>query len=235
MIVVHGLGRLCNVMFQVAAGYALAKKLGTTVAIDENSGDSVKPYFDTVFADIEKTKEQLPRFNEKSFSYADIPLVDDVTLYGYFQSAKYFEGYEEEIKELFKLPTDIQVPESTVGVHFRRGDYLRHPQYHPIPSDEWYREAVEIVGEQNILAFTEPSEERYVTNNFDYKINSQTDLLDLVTLSQCDSVVMSNSSYSWWGTFLGKKKNKVVAPKQWFGPKGPQNWQDVYNKDWIIL
>jgi hypothetical protein len=55
-------------------------------------------------------------------------------------------------------------------------------------------------------------------------------------MSLCDYHVIANSSFSWWGAWLGESK-KVIAPSQWFGesPDMPKNWSDIYCKDWIII
>ena len=42
-------------------------------------------------------------------------------------------------------------------------------------------------------------------------LENDNELEDLYSLSQCDSVIMSNSSFSWWGAFLGKKKKKLFV------------------------
>ena len=58
---------------------------------------------------------------------------------------------------------------------------------------------------------------------------------DLFALSQCDSIIMSNSSFSWWGGWLGKSKEIIVSPDQWFGPKGPKDYDDRFSKNWIKI
>jgi hypothetical protein len=60
------------------------------------------------------------------------------------------------------------------------------------------------------------------------------ELEDLYLLSQMDAIIICNSSFSWWASYLGKQK-QVIAPKRWFGIKGPQDYQDIYNKNWIVL
>jgi hypothetical protein len=44
---------------------------------------------------------------------------------------------------------------------------------------------------------------------------------------------MSNSSFSWWGSFLNKNiDKKVLVPSVWFGPMGEQNFNDIYEENW---
>ena len=63
-----------------------------------------------------------------------------------------------------------------------------------------------------------------VKKNFDVKkfnfLENNNELEDLYCLSQCDSIIMSNSTFSWWGAWLGKKKGKshcttILVWKSW--------------------
>ena len=66
-------------------------------------------------------------------------------------------------------------------------------------------------------------------------LENDNEIEDLYSLSQCDSVIISNSSFSWWGAFLGKKKEKIICPDKWFGPVGPQDSCDIYEDFWIRI
>jgi hypothetical protein len=60
--------------------------------------------------------------------------------------------------------------------------------------------------------------------------------VDMCLMTLCDYHVIANSSFSWWGSWLGESK-KVIAPAEWFGdsPEMPKNWSDVYCKDWKVI
>ena len=60
-------------------------------------------------------------------------------------------------------------------------------------------------------------------------------LMTLYCLSQCDSVIMSNSTFSWWGAWLGKRKEKVIVPPFWFGRAGPRDLEDLIPDRWEVL
>jgi hypothetical protein len=59
---------------------------------------------------------------------------------------------------------------------------------------------------------------------------------DLQLMSLCDNHIIANSSFSWWGAWLGNNKCKsVVAPKVWFGESNPFPTEDIYCDGWKIL
>jgi hypothetical protein len=45
--------------------------------------------------------------------------------------------------------------------------------------------------------------------------------------------VISNSTFSWWGAYLARDVDFVIAPDKWFGPEGPQDFDDIYCPEWI--
>ena len=58
---------------------------------------------------------------------------------------------------------------------------------------------------------------------------------DLYLMSQCEDFIIANSSFSWWGAWLGGG-DKVIAPQRWFGSNNAHlNTKDLYCRGWQIL
>jgi hypothetical protein len=73
--------------------------------------------------------------------------------------------------------------------------------------------------------------DKYFNNNFLFvnNSNSNKDLTDLYLLTQCKYFIISPSTFSWWGAWLSKRKNKIcVRPKN----LNVSNNKDFWPKDW---
>ena len=62
------------------------------------------------------------------------------------------------------------------------------------------------------------------------------DYEQLYLMSLCDDNIISNSSFSWWGSYLNNNINKkIIAPKIWFGTNCDYNSIDIYTNKMIII
>jgi hypothetical protein len=172
-----------------------------------------------------------------------------IEFYGYFQSGKNFYGFEEKISELFQ-PTEEFVDkiykkfpslnkEKTVSIHIRRGDYLTINTILPTIDKTYIDECLIQIGNYDQI-FIFSDDVNWAKENLKYDntifVDDLEDYEDLWLISLCKINVMSNSSFSWWGTFLNKNiDKKVFAPSVWFGPSGEQNYSDIYEKNWTII
>jgi len=125
------------------------------------------PYWDTIFSelkpividDVPETIKNTPYFeyNEPHFHHKEIPHIEheNIILYGYFQSYKYFEEKFFEIYNLLKLEQKKEAVirkfrrffkienieeffQNSISLHFRKGDYRAYPNIHPLTPDIYY-------------------------------------------------------------------------------------------------
>lgn len=168
-ITAHLMGGLGNQLFQIFAtiAYALENKMAFRFPYSEvlTTGKHRPTYWDTVFKSIRAFAGELPPLPclpERGFSYTKIPAVEQsVSLYGYYQSARYFEAHlpmilrllriEEqraavraEFAELFDASETVSGRQAIerVSIHFRLGDYKANPTFHPIMPVEYYKKAL---------------------------------------------------------------------------------------------
>ena len=190
---------------------------------------------------------------ESSFSF-DKELFDscsdNVNLYGYFQSEKYFKHIEDEVRKDFTFKDYIQVPtkkqfeevfgdEDVISLHVRRGDYVNSKE-HPTPSLEYYYKALEqLDSELSVMVFSDDIEwckEQTIFSD-DRFVFSEDNIagVDLYLQSLCKYHIIANSSFSWWGSWLADSK-KTIAPQKWFGGNCSKNeTKDLYLKEWCII
>ena len=57
-------------------------------------------------------------------------------------------------------------------------------------------------------------------------------VFDMYLMSKCKHMIISNSSFSWWGAFFNTQGGKVFAPRPWVDRDIET---DNYGKDWTII
>lgn len=259
------IGGLGNQLFQIAAGYAVCKRTGSvdTLQISSVSIDGRPSYFTTFLARCATYVQKGPLHNltsvwkEPYFHYHEIPPTADV-IRGYFQSSKYFADISGEIRTLFTPASSVQeavqsrhaslltddMKRRGVVVHVRRSDYLTvaNRPIHYVATDTYYAQAVKTacnrVSDAQLLVFSDDLEwcraQKFFPKGTLF-IDEPTDTVALHLMSQFRHYVISNSSFSWWATWLGEPAITVIAPDRWFGTKGPRDWEDVYEPSWIRI
>ena len=257
------LGRLGNQMFQYASLKGIAKNHGYDFIIPprevfgqndllvKNSELILYDVFDIESNNnIGLTKNKIRqessfKFDEALFSTCD----DNVDLYGFFQSEKYFKNIENEIKNDFSFHENILKEckefcvdnfcnSEIISLHVRRGDYTQNPN-HPTQSIEYYQKALDDLPKIPVIIFSDDpdwcSEQKiFESDRFFISEGNAVDF-DLCLMTLCNYHIIANSSFSWWGAWLANS-NKVIAPKNWFGGSCiNHSTEDLYCSDWSFI
>ena len=186
---------------------------------------------------------------------------------GYFQSYKYFKENEEKILKLIKVDKEMENIkikyknmcnfEKTISMHFRIGDYKNQQDNHPVMKVSYYISALKNIIEKteesdwNILYFYEGQDVDLVKENVNIlqekfknitftPINTEiVDYEQMLLMSLCKHNIIANSSFSWWGAYLNKNKNKIITypnPNNWFGQSlGFKKMDDMFPESWYKI
>jgi len=187
-------------------------------------------------------------YNCPPFSYTEIPHFDgSVKLRGYFMSEKYFADHKKELFEILGIsPLRREIKKKYgdfsdhVSVHVRRGDYLHLKDYHTNLGMDYYKKAIEAVGEHSkFLVFSDDlgwcKENLTFLKNVEYSPCDE-DYEDLILMSTCKHNIIANSTFSWWGAYFNERKEKmVIFPRDWFGPKKrhQRSLEDIVPSEWV--
>jgi hypothetical protein len=196
-------------------------------------------------------------FNFNKFLNIDIKFEKTILFRGYFESWKNFMGYDEKLKEIFsptqkfiekinRLYPEIQSGK-TISMHIRRGDFFNVSNILPVIDISYFKECISNIGDyDNLLIF---SNDKAYAETLNFKnmrvVSGLENYEEMWLMGMCDINIISNSTYSWWGQFLNKNKNKITyAPSTWFGPGGPGIWSgetpgepynSIYESDWNVV
>jgi hypothetical protein len=253
------LGRLGNQMFQFATIKGIAKHRqfdfcippsSLAGSIDINVKNSDATIYNTFNLDgVKYNTTNFPRVTEQTFNF-DQRLFnecqDNVDLVGYFQNERYFEHIEQEIRKDFTFSEDIQTTcknflngEEFISIHIRRGDYVENSN-HPTQPLEYFQTALNLLNDTlPVLIFSDDpqwvkKQSLFSTDRFLVSDNNST-AIDLCLQTMCSYHIISNSSFSWWGSYLADSK-KTIAPKNWFsGQLLTKDISGIYRKSWTII
>jgi Glycosyl transferase family 11 len=163
-------------------------------------------------------------------------LSDNVILRGFFTSERYFVDYRELITSLFNISdflcqNDIVTLTSRfsnrtpVSVHVRRGDYVGYPMFDIGNLEGYYRECfrrmLEYVPDAYFVIFSDDTDwclRWPLLAEVDAVVIKQLRLphRDMALMAWCRHHIITNSTFSWWGAWLGSNPAKrVLMPRRW--------------------
>ena len=191
----------------------------------------------------------------------DIDLLEkkgNIYLSGFWQTEKYFLDYSSVIKadftftnrlrsNIYSLANQIKHTNS-VSVHIRRGDYVSNAnanKFHGLMPVSYYLRAINKISKMisDPVFFIFSDDPVWVKANIDFGENSyfvsgkttKNNKEDLYLMSLCQHHIIANSSFSWWGAWLGNHNGNVtIAPKNWFAEKSVDT-SNILPSRWIKI
>jgi hypothetical protein len=271
------MGGLGNQLFQIFTTISYAINIKTRFAfidVEKLGGGQtiVRPtYWDNFLINLKpftsKAFPQMLLIKEAGFRYNDLNLYkyksqgQNICLFGYFQSHKYFSEnfYKickmidlEQIKKtvISKSGFSQDTLNDTISLHFRLGDYKKIQHYHPIMTYEYYKKSLTFFKireklKNNVLYFCEEEDVEDVnetitklksdfpTLNFIRASNDLSDWEQMILMSSCRDNIIANSSFSWWAAHFNMNPYKIVCyPATWFGEVAGHDTRDLCPMDW---
>lgn len=270
-------GGLGNQMFQYAYCYSL-RKLGIEVTIDTSlylqnvmhNGYELPEVFNIKESVISKRgihlfiirlllhlKPSIFLKEEQLGIIMSKPSFWNRYIKGEFQSTRYFEDFQKEIRNLYSFKyIDLEnrrlakelAEVNSVSLHIRRGDYVNNPTYSGICTKEYYLNAINIIkrniGECKFYVFSNDKEwsrsfMKSLNEDIDFRVvdinNGSNSYADIYLMSKCKHNIIVNSSFSWWGAWLNPNTDKIViSPKKWANVE-EFKYQNIVPKGWIKL
>jgi len=248
------MGGLGNQMFQIAHAYAQSKRSKVDLKFRKksktnNQGNTPEKYLKNIYRNIKfEDFDNTDLIHRSNWDFKEISPNPNYSIefQGYFQSSKNFYGYDKEIKNLFhpssffiekiNLKYNNIINDKNIIIHIRRGDYLKFPYIHPVIDVSYIEKCLEQINNfKDIYIVTD--DKSWVKQNLKFiefkLVDDLEDYEDLWLLSLFKNIIMSNSSFSWWGSFLNCVEDpNIFVPNMWFGPNGEKNIDDIYEKNW---
>ena len=252
--IMGGLGNQLFIIFTTIA-YALENNMDYSII---NIEKRRKSYFDTELYKHVKVNDKKLRgfktYKEPNYHFNEIPKEDTLILNGYFQSYKYFDKYKDLIISMLEFKNDVKLNNYDGFLHFRLGDY-KNIECHPVCDIEYYIKSLKDIEEKEpvfsskklkFIYYFEEADKKEVEekvdilrNKFktftfepvDKNLKDYQQMLSMTSLKYC---IISNSTFSWWGSYLNKRDDKIVYyPEKWFeGSLSNNSIEDLIPKNW---
>ncbi|WP_337933061.1 alpha-1,2-fucosyltransferase [Hallella sp.] len=159
---------------------------------------------------------------------------------GYWQDHRYLIDVKDDILREFvwRQPLTGKNAElfqqlasgNSVSIHYRGGDYVNHPTFGGICDVDYYKRAIAQIApcmrpgtlvaifsndiatcKEHLCPLLKDCQVVFVDWN-----QGADSHLDMRLMTACQTNIVANSSFSWWGAFLNQRKDHVVvAPKRW--------------------
>ena len=258
-IIIKVIGGLGNQLFQIANAYDLSKKFNRKLLICKDNASPRGLYWYTVLTHFKNSlittqeyntlrqKSQIYNWAMTRFEYRKItiePNVEYFCIEGYYQTYKYFDKleFEKTLKlDYYKGETPNQ---NDVALHIRRTDYTQN-NFHKVIKLDYYYNCIRQISQRDdikrICIFSD--DVNWCKSNFNFNFNNtvkiefvhlSTDIEELCFMKEFKTIVVANSSFSWWAAHLGNNK-QIYCPVNWFNKGCHLNTKDLRPDYWIQI
>jgi len=259
------IGGLGNQLFIVVAGYITAKVLKVPLYLQDMTCEAHQ----TVTDDYKKSifwfgvhcNQDLgyTAFSPEGFSpWSPTSVHPGTRLTSYFQYYPAILPHENDVRSLllkglepYRARLKTLYPDTYAFVHVRRGDYMQISHIHYLQPLSYYERGVDLLSVKEVLVVSDDMEwvaaQPYFQGETFRLVQGLNELETLALMSLCKEGVCSNSTFSWWGAFLGPhaERNTVVVPRRWINPSyfDTSSWPRVegvpvpnlFPAEWIVL
>lgn len=241
------MGGFANQLFEYAMYLKLQEDYpGETIYIDLSTykekclhgGFKLDKFVDFTYFD-GNVDDSFNKITEENFASTNIQKDSNYYFDGYWQDECFFPDDLSLIKNIFhqdKLQQknreylDEILSKESVFIHVRRGDYEHDMCLGNVATHCFYQNAIDYVNEHiskpHFFVFSDDIEWcqdrlRFGESQVTFITGNEKDVeLDIALMGNCKHCIISNSSFSWWGYYLGKRENSlVIMPSYWFNQK----------------
>ena len=164
-----------------------------------------------------------------------------------YQTSQFIERLYKIIEELAGNTRQFYITENDVVLHIRRGDFLKEKNralFHIIETPHYLEGLAKLsqgINLEKVYILSddfEGIEDIITTLSKQYEVvlvKGNTVLQDLYLLTQFKNYVIGNSTFSWWGAYLSKYKERanIIVPKEpW---KIPMPEKSPYPPYWVQI
>lgn len=236
--------RFGNWLFLIAACYTHCLRNGYEMRLP-NDKELINKILPDEFGIPQKIDEQTTTlYNEPTYHYTPIPSDFVGHVQGFYQSSKHFKPFEKEVKQLFHRLVSDEKKENCAAIHVRMGDYKNLSWRYKSPTKEFIEKAIKQLSPhiKRLVVFSdEPNSAMELIRSCNVSekygiINGSAEsdeINDIRSMTACEELIMSCSSFSWWAAYLGEHK-KVIVDKKWYNDNGLID-KDVYEDNWIKI
>ena len=224
-------GNLGNQLFQIASLIGLGKTFHQQTCIPEWQ---YKEHFEGLppIKNIEGEKVEEINYHYDLQQFDKLNNEANYDLLGWLQSEKYWND-----AIIFRLKDNEKHEAPTIGLSIRRGDYVDNPNYVLLQVNYYLNALLKFnLTHYNILVFSDDIE--YCKIHFRCLHNvtfaSGNAIEQLTQMAKCHAFVIANSTFSWWGAYLGK--GTTIRPNCLFDGNllNTSDYKDFYPDNWLI-